>query len=40
MDLRRPQDYFHRIWSTNFRAADLAGLTDGDARREPSAEEA
>lgn len=24
MDLRRPQDYFHRVWSTSFRAADLA----------------
>jgi len=28
MDLRRPQDYFQRIWSTNFRASDLATLTD------------
>lgn len=25
-DLRRPQDYFHRIWSTSFRAAELAQL--------------
>jgi hypothetical protein len=24
MDLRRPQDYFRRVWSTNFRATDLA----------------
>ncbi|MFI1992999.1 tyrosine-type recombinase/integrase [Actinoplanes sp. NPDC020271] len=24
LDLRRPQDYFHRMWSTAFRAADLA----------------
>jgi hypothetical protein len=24
LDLRRPQDYFQRIWSTAFRAADLA----------------
>ncbi|MEC4019304.1 hypothetical protein [Streptomyces sp. H27-D2] len=23
-DLRKPQDYFHRLWSTAFRAADLA----------------
>jgi hypothetical protein len=23
LDLRRPQDYFHRIWSTAFRASDL-----------------
>lgn len=26
LDLRRPQDYFHRIWSTNFRTADLAQI--------------
>lgn len=24
VDLRKPQDYFHRIWSTAFRAKDLA----------------
>jgi len=24
LDLRRPQDYFQRIWSTGFRAAELA----------------
>ena len=24
MDLRKPQDYFHRVWSTAFRATDLA----------------
>ncbi len=24
LDLRRPQDYFHRLWSTGFPAADLA----------------
>ena len=24
LDLRKPQDYFHRIWSVAFRAADLA----------------
>ncbi|MGW0896504.1 hypothetical protein ACWD0G_05810 [Streptomyces goshikiensis] len=24
LDLRKPQDYFQRIWSTAFRAADLA----------------
>jgi len=28
LDLRRPQDYFHRIWSTAFRAGDLAGAGD------------
>jgi hypothetical protein len=26
LDLRRPQDYFQRIWSTAFRATDLAAL--------------
>lgn len=29
VDLRRPQDYFQRVWSTNFRAADLANLNSG-----------
>jgi len=24
LDLRRPQDYYHRLWSFSFRAADLA----------------
>jgi len=23
LDLRKPQDYFHRVWSTAFRASDL-----------------
>jgi hypothetical protein len=32
LDLRRPQDYFQRIWNTGFRAADLAKATeDADA---------
>jgi integrase len=39
LDLRRPQDYFHRIWSTNFRAADLAAVTEDDDRRGPSTED-
>jgi integrase len=30
LDLRRPQDYFHRIWGTNFRTTDLASLVDQD----------
>jgi hypothetical protein len=30
LDLRRPQDYFHRIWSTAFRAGDLADAGDSD----------
>jgi hypothetical protein len=29
LDLRRPQDYFHRIWSTAFRAGDLAEAGNG-----------
>lgn len=32
LDLRRPQDYFGRIWSTAFRAQELAvHERDGDA---------
>lgn len=30
LDLRRPQDYFQRIWNTAFRATDLAA-SDADA---------
>ncbi|MGD3112492.1 tyrosine-type recombinase/integrase [Streptomyces sp. YGL11-2] len=30
LDLRRPQDYFHRTWSTAFRARDLAALQTPD----------
>ncbi|WP_202120928.1 tyrosine-type recombinase/integrase [Streptomyces sp. BA2] len=30
LDLRRPQDYFHRMWSTAFRAADLAAAAEPD----------
>ena len=30
LDLRKPQDFFHRVWSTAFRASDL---TDADTRR-------
>jgi integrase len=26
LDMRRPQDYFQRIWSLNFRASELAAL--------------
>ncbi|WP_328543873.1 site-specific integrase [Streptomyces europaeiscabiei] len=28
LDLRKPQDYFHRVWSTAFRATDLAAGHD------------
>jgi hypothetical protein len=34
LDMRKPQDYFHRIWSTAFRAADLAAHGD-DENMEP-----
>lgn len=32
MDLRRPQDYFSRIWNTGFAVSDLAdeATTDED----------
>ena len=30
LDLRRPQDYFHRIWNVGFRPSDLADLTSRD----------
>jgi hypothetical protein len=32
LDLRRPQDYFQRLWNTAFRAADLAGQAAGDGK--------
>lgn len=28
LDLRRPQDYFHRVWNTAFRATHLTGVHD------------
>ena len=30
LDLRRPQDYFHRVWTTAFRATDLAEASSAD----------
>jgi hypothetical protein len=27
---RKPQDYFHRVWSTAFRAADLTDVHEDD----------
>jgi integrase len=30
LDLRKPQDYFHRVWSTAFRAADLTDAARDD----------
>ena len=29
--MRKPQDYYHRIWSVAFRAADLVSHDVGDA---------
>jgi hypothetical protein len=29
IDLRRPQDYFGRVWATAFRAEELARHADG-----------
>lgn len=26
LDIRRPQDYFHRLWNTGFRTSDLAAV--------------
>jgi integrase len=30
LDLRKPQDYFHRVWATAFRASDLAAAESDD----------
>jgi integrase len=30
LDMRKPQDYFHRVWSTAFRASDLAAADDDE----------
>jgi hypothetical protein len=30
LDLRKPQDYFQRVWATAFRATDLAATTRAD----------
>jgi hypothetical protein len=30
-DLRRPQDYFHRLWTTAFRTSDLATVSGMEA---------
>ena len=41
LDMRKPQDYFHRVWSTAFRASDLAVAGDDEqdgGEQEESAE--
>jgi hypothetical protein len=37
LDMRKPQDYFHRIWSVAFRATDLAGAGSEDTEEEACA---
>ncbi|MGW1974206.1 hypothetical protein [Streptomyces sp. NPDC001889] len=39
MDLRRPQDYFHRLWSLAFRASDLADVHDDNTSDWPETTE-
>lgn len=39
MDMRRPQDYFSRIWSLNFRAVELADLGATEPTRDATSEE-
>lgn len=34
LDLRRPQDYFHRLWNLGFRARDLANAAEDDPPQE------
>lgn len=41
LDLRRPQDYFQRLWNVGFRASDLANtatndVADDDGQEEPA----
>jgi hypothetical protein len=33
LDLRRPQDYFQRLWNTGFHPADLAKAAEGQQAR-------
>jgi len=40
LDLRKPQDYFHRVWSTAFRASDLAAAGDDEQDDEEQEESA
>lgn len=38
LDLRRPQDYFQRLWNLGFRAEDLATAATGDQAGHPDQE--
>jgi hypothetical protein len=40
LDMRKPQDYFHRVWSTAFRAADPAAADDDEQASEEREESA
>ena len=40
LDMCKPQDYFHRIWSTAFRATDLAAHGEDEDAGEDTEEEA
>ena len=40
LDLRKPQDYFHGVWSTAFRARDLAAAGDTSTDHDDNDEEA
>ena len=35
LNLRKPQDYFRRVWSTGFRAADLADTANTVHQQQP-----
>ena len=39
LDLRKPQDYFRRVWSTAFRATDLTDTASADNNSQNSDEE-
>jgi hypothetical protein len=36
LDLRKPQDFFHRVWATAFRAGDLAATRPSRTRQHPA----
>ncbi len=40
LDLRKPQDYFYRVWSTAFRAGDLAAAGDTSTDHDDNDDEA
>ena len=40
LDMRRPQDYLHRMWATAFRAQELAELDEHTVEPDLGAESA